>query len=82
MPVSNILQVAHNIIIHATTSPMTDPSAPTGASIVIAALDDLLPVVDAVGDPVALVLALILGTDAVTAVGMMEPAAEAEDSAA
>lgn len=82
MPPSNILQIAHKIIIHATASPTTDPNAPAGARIAIAALDDLLAVVDAVGDPVALVLVLILRVDAVTAVGMVEPAAEAEDSAA
>ena len=74
--------MVHKIIIHATASPTTDPNAPTGTSIAIAALDDLLPVVDAVGDAVGLVLAPTLGNDAVTAVGITEPAAEAEDSAA
>lgn len=43
--------MAHRIITPATASPTTDPNAPTGTSIAIAALDDLLPAVDAVGEP-------------------------------
>ena len=70
--------MVHEIKIHATANPTTDPNAPTGANTAIAALDDLLLVVDAVG----LVLAPTFGTDAVAAVGIVEPAAEAEDSAA
>ena len=73
--------MAHRIITHATASPTTDPNAPTGTSIAIAALDDLLPVADAVGEPADLVLPLVLGTDAVIG-GVVEPATEAEDSAA
>ena len=80
IPPSNIkgILIVHKIIIHAIAIPTTDPNSPAGANVAMAALDDLLSVVDALG----LVLVLILATDAVAVVGIVEPAAEAEDTAA
>jgi hypothetical protein len=51
--------MVHKIIIHAIASLTTDPNTPTGASVAIAALDDLLLVVDAVGLVLTLILAAL-----------------------